>query len=109
LDDILQTARQIFLKSTPPLLGNVLTRPRVTIREKIRTILLAVKNASNTTFKSVLITHSRAEIVITFLAMLELIKRHIIDVQQNALFDDIYLQSMENLDENQELELEFGE
>jgi segregation and condensation protein A len=109
LDDLVQTARQIFFKSKPPALGNVLTRPRVTIREKIHAILSAVKNASTTTFRSVLLTRSRAEIVITFLAMLELIKRHIIDVQQNALFDDIYLQPMENFDEDQELELEFGE
>jgi segregation and condensation protein A len=109
LGDLIQTARQLFYKSSLPELGRVLTRPRITIREKIHAILAAVKSSSTTTFQSVLITRSRAEVVITFLAMLELIKRHIIEVQQDHLFEDIQLQSMDSLDENQELELEFGE
>jgi segregation and condensation protein A len=109
IGDLIQTARQIFFKSTLPELGRVLSRPRITIREKIQAILLAVKSASSTSFRSVLITHSRAEIVITFLAMLELVKRHIIEARQNNLFEDILLKSLENFDEDQELELEFGE
>ncbi|MCE1253983.1 MAG: segregation/condensation protein A [Anaerolineae bacterium] len=109
LDDILQTARQIFLKANPPQLTNVLSRPRITIREKIHAIISALKHASTTSFKSVLISQNRTEVVITFLAMLELIKRHIIEAHQEVLFDDILMHPLENLDENQELELEFGE
>ena len=109
LGDLVQTARQLFYKSALPELGRVLTRPRITIREKIQAILAAVKSTSRTTFQSVLITRNRAEIVITFLAMLELIKRHIIEAQQLSIFDDIELHSLTTLDEDQELELEFGE
>ena len=109
LGDLVQTARQIFYKATLPELGRVLTRPRITIREKIHAILAAIKATSRTTFQNILITRSRAEVVITFLAMLELIKRHIIEAQQANLFDDIEIQSIESFDENQELELEFGE
>jgi segregation and condensation protein A len=109
IGDLVQTARQIFYKSSLPELGRVLTRPRITIREKIHAILAAVKSGSKITFQSILITRTRVEVVITFLAMLELIKRHIIEAQQLNLFDDIELQPIDDLDENQELELEFGE
>jgi segregation and condensation protein A len=109
LTDLIQTARQIFFKTSLPVLGVVLNRPRITIREKIHEILSAIKSTAKISFINILITRSKAEVVITFLAMLELIKRHIIDAQQANLFDDISLSSLENIDDFQDLELEFGE
>jgi segregation and condensation protein A len=53
--------------------------------------------------------HSRLDIVVTFLAVLELIKRHFIQAQQSQLFGEIELQPSEAWDENVEFDLEFGE
>jgi segregation and condensation protein A len=51
---------------------------------------------------------SRISVVVTFLAMLELVKRHMIEASQSSLFSDIALQSLElNLDEDSASE--FGE
>jgi segregation and condensation protein A len=52
---------------------------------------------------------SRLEIVVTFLAMLELIKRHLVRVSQEGLFGDISLEVSEAWDNFDEFETEFGE
>lgn len=109
LGDLVQTARQIFSNENLPELGLVLNRPRITIRDKIQAILSAVKSSNTSSFQSILITHSKVEIVVTFLAMLELIKRHIIEAKQGSLFEEIQLTSLELINENLEMDLEFGE
>jgi segregation and condensation protein A len=38
---------------------------------------------------------SRLSVVVTFLAMLELVKRHVIEANQQSLFSDISLQTLE--------------
>ena len=49
------------------------------------------------------------DIVVTFLAMLELIKRRLVQVHQESLFGEIELESADTWDENETFELEFGE
>jgi segregation and condensation protein A len=53
--------------------------------------------------------NSRVELVVTFLALLELVKRHIIEANQNELFGEIDLNSEKLVDENLELDIEFSE
>jgi len=53
------------------------------------------KNRGQVSFKSLMHT-SRIFIVVTFLAMLELLKRHEVRVYQESAFDEIYLQIIEN-------------
>jgi segregation and condensation protein A len=52
---------------------------------------------------------SRVEIVVTFLALLELVKRHIISANQSTLFGDINLHAEGNLDQELDIEIEFSE
>jgi segregation and condensation protein A len=89
-------------------LGDVIAPPRVTIREKIDLIAKLMKEVERSTF-SALITEgaSRLEIVVTFLAMLELIKRYRIHAHQEDLFGDIEIDRMEDFKEDEEIELEF--
>jgi segregation and condensation protein A len=58
-----------------------------------------------------LINHenSRLDVVVTFLALLELIKRHLVRVSQDGLFGDISLEVSEAWDDLDELETEFEE
>ncbi len=51
----------------------------------------------------------RLEIVVTFLAMLELIKRKVVEVNQDELFGSIELKSTGEWDEKDETQLEFIE
>ncbi|HAD07413.1 MAG TPA: hypothetical protein DCE76_09690 [Anaerolineaceae bacterium] len=56
-----------------------------------------------TTFRSLLQPNiSRVEVVVTFLALLELVKRRIVAAQQNGLFSDIEVQPATDL--NPEIE-----
>jgi segregation and condensation protein A len=81
---------------------------RVTIREKINLITSYLRLNKSASFRSLLSTdHSRLEIVVTFLAVLELIKRHLIEVSQEGLFGDIAIQVSESWQTDQEIETEF--
>jgi len=111
LDDIIEVARQAFLQADlrEPL-GKVVTPPRITIREKIGVIVNSLRKQSRMSFLKLLGVHrSRMDVVVTFLAMLELVKRHLIRAQQENLFGEITLEPSDEWDENLEFELEFGE
>jgi len=89
-------------------LGVVIAPPRVTIREKIDMIAKTMREVEKSTFRSLVTSGaSRLEIVVTFLAMLELIKRYRIHATQGNLFEDIEITRMEDWNEEEEIEIEF--
>jgi segregation and condensation protein A len=108
-EDFLQAAREAFaLKRALKPLSQVVSLPRVTIRERIHHILLKIKEFGTTTFRIVLSNEkNRIDIVVTFLAMLELIKRRYIAVQQTTLFGDISIEKSEEFAENENIDIEF--
>jgi segregation and condensation protein A len=110
--DLLQAARSILLSQPDlPTLSRVVARPRVTIREKIAAILHSLRHIGQTTFRTLLqFKDDRLELIVTFLAMLELIKRRAVKADQVELFGDIQIEPAEALDENEALaEVEFIE
>ncbi len=111
LNDLVRAAGEIFSRDGGlPSLDTVVAPPRITIREKIHLILQLLKNRGRATFQVILgRQRSRLDMVVTFLAMLELIKRRLIDVHQDNLFGDIEIEPSESWEENDEFELEFGE
>ena len=111
IDDIAAAAQEIFTElNLADALSTVVPPSRVTIREKITLITDALRREKSISFRS-LVNHenSRLEIVVTFLAMLELIKRHMVRVSQDGMFGDISLEITEAWDGLDELETEFGE
>jgi segregation and condensation protein A len=106
--DFFQIAHQVFFKAEMQYLSLVMPVQRITIREKIHTILDTLRNNNHSSFNGVLDTKSRLEIVVTFLALLELIKRHVVHAEQPALFEDIQMVSLHDVNE-EDLELEFEE
>ncbi len=111
LDDLAAAARLILSKSDQrKSLGNVVTAPKVTIREKIQMIALSLRNRGRTTFQALLgHKRSRLDIVVTFLAMLELVKRRFIQANQERLFGDIDVEALKSWEEGEDFDLEFGE
>lgn len=112
LEDLALFAFQVFIgKADLPALSIVVSMPRVTIREKIHIILKMLRNSGKASFRTLAGNQNRLEIIITFLAMLELIKRSLIDAQQNDLFGEINLLPIGDLGDDQEeqAELEFEE
>jgi segregation and condensation protein A len=110
LPDLIAAARHVF-SSQPdlPELSRVVSLSRITIREKINAILDTLKRSTRSSFRALLKTRSRAEIVVTFLALLELIKRQIVDAQQESLFSDIIFDKVGELENQEVTELDFKE
>jgi segregation and condensation protein A len=111
LQDLVSAAQQIFTwASHKANLSNMVPPPRVTIREKIAVLATALQQKKHISFSSLLTSQrTRLEIVVTFLAMLELIKRHLVQVSQDSLFGEIQIDATDNWSESEEFELEFGE
>ncbi len=111
LQDLIEAAQSALLSNKNlPLLNTVVNMPRITIREKIRTILDHLKQRGTVSFQALLsLRHSRTDVVVTFLALLELVKQHIVEARQEGLFADIELQALGQPGETEEIEVEFKE
>ena len=109
LADLLAAAEGIFAEEAEKqALGTVIAAPRITIREKITLIAERLGHSSNVPFNSILGQKpSRLEVVVTFLALLELIKQYRVAAKQAALFSDIEIEKMEDWGKDEELEIEF--
>ena len=109
LNDLFEAARNTFMQgSEKQSLGTVISAPRVTIRQKIAYIANALNKNKNSSFKTLLgSANSRLEVVVTFLALLELIKRYQVSARQDALFGDIEIERSDDWDVEEEFELEF--
>lgn len=93
-------------------LETVVAAQRIRIRDKIQVVLETLRNASQTTFRTLFKrSKSRLEVVVSFLAVLELIKLRRVSASQDALFGDIVIGRGERWSEDQstELDLEFEE
>ena len=91
---------------------DVVARPVVRIRDRIQRIVDKIRSFGRTNFHSVVEdVHSRLEIVVSFLAVLELVKQGQIEAQQDQLFGDIEIRPTAEWSSAQELdfELEFDE
>jgi segregation and condensation protein A len=115
IDDLAFAALDVFKRSqSQASLGTVVAYPKVTIREKISNIVQTLRTRGQTTF-SILVNQvtTRLEVVVTFLAMLELVKRDFVIASQDHLFGDIALKFSDTLPEGDrdqsDFELEFGE
>ncbi|NJC95267.1 MAG: hypothetical protein FIB03_02840 [Anaerolineae bacterium] len=109
LEKLIAAAEEAFAKekSKKPL-GTVIAPPRVTIREKIDLISKVIKDVQRTTFSALIENGaSRLEIVVTCLALLELVKRYRVSAHQDGLFSDIEFERMEDWQEDEEIEVEF--
>lgn len=111
LADLVSAARIIFSSSPDkPSLNSVVAAPRVTIREKIDLITRTLQRLKHTTFQHLLGDHhTRLDVVVTFLAMLELVKRHLVQARQQQLFGEIDIEPSDTWMADEPLELEFGE
>ena len=91
-------AKLISAKEQPHPLSQAVTISAITLHQRINEIVSILQINSHSTFHSLLSTdRTRLEIIITFLALLELIKHHSIFALQENPFDDIQLDSIGDL------------
>jgi segregation and condensation protein A len=109
LEALLAAAQSAFarLPDREPL-ASVIAAPRITIREKIDLIAKTLREIESASFRSLLgETPSRLEIVVTFLALLELVKRFRVQASQDSLFSDIRMDRLQDWGEDEQIDLEF--
>jgi segregation and condensation protein A len=109
LDGLQRAALVAFSKAAAKEpLDSVIAAPKVTIREKIGLIGKALRTLSRASFRA-LLGHqpSRLEVVVTFLALLELIKRYRVQVYQESLFSDIEVRPLEDWGDEEDIDIEF--
>jgi len=111
LADLARIAGEVFNSQLSlPELSEVVSLPRITISEKITNIIASLKKLSRASFRTLMKQpNNRLEVVVTFLAMLELIKRHVIVANQPALFADIQIETSGDLGSLDDLAIEFEE
>jgi segregation and condensation protein A len=111
IKDLIITALAAFtLAQQKQTLNSVVSPPRITIREKIQFITNILQKQRQTHFSSLISDkRSRLDVIVTFLALLELIKLNWIKARQENLFSDIALEPVVNWQPDQEIETEFGE
>lgn len=109
LSDLLAAAQHAFLiKMDKEPLSKIVNLPRVTIKEKILLITQALRKNKKTTFRELLGNNqNRTNVIVTFLALLELIKRYMIDAKQEIPFGDIELEPLEQFENSLEIDTEF--
>ncbi len=102
LKDLVDAAKQVlFLRINHGSLEQVVSIPRVTILEKLRSIINTLFQYGETTFRALIYRpNDRLDIIVTFLAVLELIKRRAVSVSQNSLFGNIQITYTGEWDEN---------
>jgi segregation and condensation protein A len=100
LADLLAAAHSAFAVQLPQLPAGTVVAPfKLTIHDQIRVIALATAGNRPVLFRALLQNaRSRVEIVVTLLAVLELVKRRQVVAEQNALFGEIVIRPMEGVE-----------
>lgn len=97
LEDLLNAAREAFALQAPAAPVDGVVKPvTISIADRIRHIETLLNRKGSFSFQRLLRrARSRPEIIITFLALLELIKAHRVQVQQDKLFGEILVSRSE--------------
>jgi len=93
LDELLQAAREAFaIKPPDPDVDDVVSREVVTIGQQMAHIRQEIATNQQVSFQRLLTrSRNRVEIIVTLLAVLELLKRRVVRVEQSDLFADIVI------------------
>ncbi|MBI1876833.1 MAG: segregation/condensation protein A [Chloroflexi bacterium] len=106
LADLLQAARNaLAIKPPDPAVDEVISPQIVTIGQQMAHIRHELATNRAISFQKLLArSRSRIEVIVTLLAVLELIKRNVIQVEQSTLFGDIIIRKNERVPELSESE-----
>jgi segregation and condensation protein A len=111
LQDLINAARHALrVMEEKESVDTVVRPPKITIQEKINEIRQKLKSSGNASFNGLLgESYTRVEVVVTFLALLELVRRFRIRAVQDDTFSDILIESTEDWDESEDFDIEFLE
>lgn len=96
VDDLWKAVtRALALMPDAPPVSSVVVPPKITIRDKIRRVQLSLRAGGRARFFDLLAeARSRVEVMVTFLAILELVKQRRVTALQERLFGDIVVEAI---------------
>ncbi|MEN8243122.1 MAG: segregation/condensation protein A [Chloroflexota bacterium] len=111
LADLMAAARHALqLLEDKESVDTVVKPPKVTISEKISLITDTLRQGGSASFMNLLgENYTKVDVVVTFLALLELVKRFHIRAVQDDLFSDIRIETTEQWQDDEDLEIGFIE
>ena len=97
LDDLVEALKEVLAEREPtPSADRVVAPPRITLEQRIEHVVRVTRYYKRISFRRLLKdSSSRAEIIVTFLAILELIKRRKLIVGQERAFGRIMISPRE--------------
>jgi segregation and condensation protein A len=99
LDDLLDAVQEALDSMPVPLVGEVVTPVKVTVTDQIARIEGHLIRRSQVRFREVLSEAvTRVEVIVTLLALLELIKQDRVQVRQARLFGEIIIERQMSVD-----------
>ena len=109
ITDLLKAASEVYAKEVEKqALGTIITPPKITIREKIELISKKFGAVDHAHFTDLLGENpTRIEVVVTFLALLELVKRYRLSAKQENLFTTIEIERLDDWNPEEEIDIEF--
>ena len=109
LQDLIEAAKHALqILEEKETVDTVVRPPKITIQEKIQHIRRTLLSKESASFRSLLgEEYTRVEVVITFLALLELVRRFRIRAVQDDIFSDIQIELSEEWDDSEEVDIEF--
>ena len=111
VDDLVELLRALFrFEEDAASITTVVAIPKVTIKNKIRDLILNLRDKPNLSYRSMLSKGSdRIDAIVLFLAILELIKQQYVIAHQESLFTDIDISATEKTYEDDEIVLALDE
>lgn len=107
INDLIKLLKELyhFQEDAAPI-TTVVTIPRITIKNKIQTLIQHLRDQGKLTYRQMLPgKYDRIDAVVLFLAVLELIKQQYVYAEQQGLFYDIQITATEKTFENDEISL----
>lgn len=111
IQNLFNAAKEVFkLYEDEQSVGTVIKTSRISIREKIQRISELLVLEGTTSFQELLgENYSKLNIVITFLALLELVKQYRVQVTQENLFSEICIEASDEWENGEDIDIEFTE
>ena len=110
ITDLIVALEKLASQEGPIIEGSSIRIPKLTLRNKVQEIVGILKTSGSASFSGLIGEESdRIQIIVVFLAILELVKQDMIETDQPTLFGDIALSPSEKLFETANEDLTIGE
>lgn len=110
LTDLIVALERLATQESPISEGSSIRIPKMTLRKKVQDIVRILKDMGKASFSGLVgETPDRIQIIVVFLAILELVKQNLIVTEQPDLFGDINLSPSEKMFVTSEEEMALGE